>query len=85
MIDENEREILLRSRIKLLQQENQQLKEKITLLQASEPMLELTKYYSERDKYKSVLDEIRERILEMMSRGRGSFLELLEILDKVKE
>ena len=46
----------------MLIKENQELKEQIILLQASEPMLELTKYYGERDKYKFVLDEIREYI-----------------------
>lgn len=45
-----------------LQQENQDLKEKIILLKASEPMLELEKYYGERDKYKEVIEEVREYI-----------------------
>ena len=45
-----------------LQQENQDLKEKIILLKASEPMLELVKYYGERDLYKEVIEEVREYI-----------------------
>ena len=42
-----------------LRQENADLKEKIILLKASEPMLELEKYYGERDKYKEVIEEVR--------------------------
>lgn len=45
-----------------LQQENQQLKEEIILLKASEPMLELTKYYGERDLYKSIFNEVRKLV-----------------------
>lgn len=37
-----------------------QLNEKVILLRASEPMLELEKYYGDRDKYKEVIEEVRE-------------------------
>ena len=45
--------------VKLLQ-EKEDLKEKVILLRASEPMLELEKYYGDRDKYKEVIEEVRE-------------------------
>lgn len=75
-----------------LQQENQDLKEKIILLKASEPMLELEKYYGERDKYKEVIEEVREYIEDWLfdAGGNGASMtyedinELLQILDKVK-
>ena len=49
--------------VKLLQ-EKEDLKEKVILLRASEPMLELEKYYGERDKYKEVIEEVRKLIEE---------------------
>ena len=49
--------------VKLLQ-EKENLQEKVILLRASEPMLELEKYYGERDKYKEVIEEVRKLIEE---------------------
>lgn len=73
-----------------LQQENQQLKEQ--LKDENNYHNEAVKWYKEafeieqeRIKYRNVLDEIRERIEFFMEDGRGSLLELLEILDKVRE
>lgn len=73
-----------------LQQENADLKEKVILLRASEPMLELEKYYGDRDKYKEVIEEIN-NIIKMKKRTLGhdtndSYLRSIEeILDKVKD
>ena len=53
---------VLNEYIKKLQQENEDLKEKVILLRASEPMLELEKYYGERDLYKEVIEEVRKSI-----------------------
>lgn len=84
--------------IKTLEQENQQLKQwdknKDTRNSrqrvANYELLKENKRLKEENiklqmKYISVLDEIRERIEFFMEDGRGSLLELLEILDKVKE
>lgn len=48
--------------IKLLEKENKELKEKIILLQASEPMLELTKYYGEKDELQQENKELHNKI-----------------------
>ena len=71
-----------------------QLNEKVILLRASEPMLELEKYYGERDKYKEVIEEVKTEISSLMSKyfyEKDFCIEdihldkLLQILDKVKE
>ena len=86
-----------------LQQENQQLKEELKLVESlasfnmsdNMPMVcmfkadyERNKYeYETIDKYKSILDEIREYIVKnsfMVKDDKYNF-ELLQILDKVKE
>lgn len=71
--------------IELLQQENQQLKEENKDMKRTIELFSKSLYNCDLKYYKTVLNELREKILEMMSRGRGSFLGLLEILDKVKE
>ena len=88
---------VLNEYIKKLQQENEDLKEKVILLRASEPMLELEKYYGERDLYKEVIEEVRERVVELKKRFKQEehqgtaydddleYDELLQILDKVRE
>lgn len=76
-----------------------QLNEKVILLRASEPMLELEKYYGDRDKYKEVIKEVREYVEKNLSfcenDSQGAYekcnirmvsdRKLLQILDKVKE
>ena len=79
--------------IESLKAENKQLKEKIMLLQSSEPMLRLTKYYWKTEKLESALEEIKEYVtrkdfinydkhegtLEKLLRRRD---DLLQIIDK---
>lgn len=68
-----------------------QLNEKVILLRASEPMLELEKYYGDRDKYKEVIEEVRERLEYYLignmkyEDSQEEFKKLLQMLDKVKE
>ena len=59
LIDDNETEILLRKRIKELQQENQQLKEQLEL---NDFKTTYNQYVERCEKYKSVLDEIRNNL-----------------------
>lgn len=108
LIDDNDDYILLRSRIKELEQENQKklytsngnkftkyelLDDYESILQENQQLKKLNDEMDElatlqlryANKMKSVLDEIRERIEFFMEDGRGSLLELLKILDKVKQ
>ena len=68
-----------------------QLNEKVILLRASEPMLELEKYYGDRDKYKEVIEEVRERLEYYLignmkyEDSQKEFKKLLQMLDKVKD
>ena len=71
-----------------------QLNEKVILLRASEPMLELEKYYGDRDKYKEVIEEVIQEIYKLrhqiicgkcICEGTTNLDNLLQILDKVKE
>ena len=57
----NEKE-QLEQQNKELKEENKELKEKIILLQASEPMLELTKYYGEKDELQQENKELHNKI-----------------------
>lgn len=77
-------------------EKNQDLQEKVILLRASEPMLELEKYYNERDKYKEVIEEVRKYVEDYMyytlaDGNTDDYViedaqkELLQILDKAKE
>lgn len=78
--------------VKLLQ-EKEDLREKVILLRASEPMLELEKYYGDRDRYKEVIEEVREIIKTAVPKNNGDYMminfdnwrKLEERLDKAKE
>ena len=83
--------------IELLQQENEQLKERITYLENSNNRREETiinlRHEQQLDKYKEVIEDVREYIeqaisyKEILSRDNWEFRAktMLEILDKVKE
>lgn len=63
------------------------LQEKIILLKASEPMLELTKEYGEKDLYKQALLDIKEYINNLGGRElmRISNLQICDILEIVNK
>ena len=71
-----------------LQQENEQLKEKIILLKASEPMLEFAK-----QTYKTNWNELKKWLEEELTEGRsienqwlmGCYDQIKEILNKMQE